>query len=143
MAAELRPHGVASIAITPGYLRPEAMLEHYGVTEANWRDAGKKNPNFLESESPLFIGRAVVALAQDADILTRSGQLHSSWQVAREYGVTDADGRRPDWGAIDIDFSQLPKTLVEYMRTGAQIQLEWLDEMSTRTKQFLGRLPTD
>jgi len=141
MAAELKPHGVASIAIVPGYLRSETMLERYGVTEANWRDAGKKNKNFLESESPLFIGRAVAALAQDANILARSGQLHSSWEVGREYGLTDADGRRPDWGAIDIDFSQLPPTLLEYMRTGAQIQLEWLDAVSKRTKRFLAQLP--
>jgi NAD(P)-dependent dehydrogenase (short-subunit alcohol dehydrogenase family) len=73
MAAELNPHGVAAVAITPGYLRSEAMLEHLGVTEANWRDAGKKNKNFLESESPLFIGRAVAALAQDGDVLKLSG----------------------------------------------------------------------
>jgi NAD(P)-dependent dehydrogenase (short-subunit alcohol dehydrogenase family) len=141
MAAELKPHGVASIAIVPGYLRSETMLEHYGVTEANWRDAGKKNKNFLESESPLFVGRAIAALAQEKDILERSGQLHSSWEVGREYGLTDADGRRPDWGAIDIDFSQHPPTLLEYMRTSAEIQLAWLDAASKRTKRFLGQLP--
>jgi NAD(P)-dependent dehydrogenase (short-subunit alcohol dehydrogenase family) len=141
MAAELKPHGVAAIAITPGFLRSEAMLDHFGVTEANWRDGGKKDKNFLESESPLFVGRAVAALAQDGDILHRSGQLHSSWEVAREYGLTDADGHRPDWGAIDIDFSRLPPTLLDYMRTGAQIQLAWLDAVSKRTKRFLGQLP--
>jgi NAD(P)-dependent dehydrogenase (short-subunit alcohol dehydrogenase family) len=141
MAAELKPHGVASIAIVPGYLRSETMLERYGVTEANWRDAGRKNKNFLESESPLFVGRAVAALAQDANILARSGQLHSSWEVGREYGLTDADGRRPDWGAIDIDFSQLPPTLLEHMRTSTAIQLAWLDAVSKRTKRFLARLP--
>jgi NAD(P)-dependent dehydrogenase (short-subunit alcohol dehydrogenase family) len=141
MAAELKPHGVAAIAITPGYLRSEVMLERYGVTEANWRDAGKKDRNFLESESPLFVGRAVAALAQDPNILERSGQLHSSWEVARDYGLTDADGRRPDWGAIDIDFSQVPATLLEYMKTGAQIQVEWLDAVSKRTKRFLAQLP--
>ena len=69
MAAELRPHGVAAVAITPGYLRSESMLEHNGVTEANWRDGGKKDRNFLASESPLFIGRAVAALAQDPKVL--------------------------------------------------------------------------
>ena len=141
MAAELKPHGVACIAIVPGYLRSETMLERYGVTEANWRDAGKKNKNFLESESPLFIGRAIAALAQDDDILERSGQLHSSWDVGREYGLTDADGRRPDWGALDIDFSELPATLLEYMRTSAEIQRVWLDAVSKRTKRFLGQLP--
>jgi NAD(P)-dependent dehydrogenase (short-subunit alcohol dehydrogenase family) len=141
MAAELKPHGVAAIAITPGFLRSEAMLERFGVTEATWRDHGAKDKNFLESESPLFVGRAVAALAQDAGILQRTGQLHSSWEVGREYGFTDADGRRPDWGAIDIDWSQLPPTLVEYMRTGAEIQLAWLDAVMQRTTRFLAQLP--
>ena len=66
MAAELKQHGVAAIAITPGFLRSEAMLEGLGVTEANWRDAGKQDKNFLESESPLFVGRAVAALCRTA-----------------------------------------------------------------------------
>src|SRR5205823_5150916 len=65
MAEELRKHRVAAIAITPGFLRSESMLEHFGVTEETWRDGGKKDPNFLESETPLFLGRAVAALAQD------------------------------------------------------------------------------
>jgi NAD(P)-dependent dehydrogenase (short-subunit alcohol dehydrogenase family) len=141
MAAELKPHGVAAIAITPGFLRSEAMLEHFGVGEANWRDGGAKDKNFLESESPLFVGRAVAALAQDGRILERSGQLYGSWELGREFGFTDADGRRPDWGAIAIDFSQLPPALLEYMRTGAQIQLEWLEAISQRTKRFLTQLP--
>ena len=141
MAAELKPHGVAAIAITPGFLRSEAMLERFGVTEANWRDAGKEDPNFLESESPLFVGRAVAALAQDGRVLERSGQLYGSWELGREYGLTDADGRRPDWGSIEIDFSGLPPALLEYMRTGAAIQLEWLKAVSKRTKRFLAQLP--
>ena len=140
MAAELKPHGVAAVAITPGFLRSEAMLEHFGVTEANWRDAGKKDRNFLESESPLFVGRAV-ALAQDRRVLDRTGQLCSSWELAREYRFNDADGRRPDWGAIDMDFSMHPPFLLELMRTGAEIQLEWLTAVSKRTKRFVKRLP--
>ena len=63
MAAELRPHGVAAVAVTPGFLRSETMLERFGVTEENWREGGNKDGNFLESESPLFVGRAVVALS--------------------------------------------------------------------------------
>jgi NAD(P)-dependent dehydrogenase (short-subunit alcohol dehydrogenase family) len=141
MAAELKPHGVAAVAVTPGFLRSERMLEGLGVTEANWRDAGKKDKNFLESESPLFVGRAVAALAADPDILERSGQLLSSWELAREYGFTDADGRRPDWGAIDIDFSMLPPWLLELMRTGSQIQIEWLNTLAARTKRFQSQLP--
>jgi hypothetical protein len=141
MAAELKPHGVAAIAITPGFLRSEVMLERFGVTEANWRDAGSKDKNFLESESPLFVGRAVAALAQERRLLARSGRLYSSWEVAREYRFTDADGRRPDWGALKIDFSRLPPFFVELLRTGAEIQLAWLAAVSKKTKRFHAQLP--
>jgi len=141
MAAELKPHGVAAVAITPGFLRSESMLERFGVTEANWRDAGKKDVNFLESESPLFVGRGVAALAADDRVLERSGQLLSSWALAREYGFTDHDGRRPDWGALDIDVTHLPQRLVDYMRTGAEIQVRWLDALLARTRRFLQQLP--
>lgn len=97
MAPELRPHGITAVSITPGFLRSESMLQRQGVTEENWRDAGKKDPNFLESESPLFVGRAIVALAADPSSIERTGQLLSSWELARHYGFTDYDGRRPDW----------------------------------------------
>jgi NAD(P)-dependent dehydrogenase (short-subunit alcohol dehydrogenase family) len=74
MAAELHPYGVAAVAVTPGFLRSGTMLERFGVTEETWREGGQKDRNFLESESPLFVGRAVVALALDPAILERSGQ---------------------------------------------------------------------
>ena len=141
MAAELKPHGVAAVAVTPGFLRSEAMLEHYGVTEATWREQGKRDKNFLESESPLFVGRAVAALAKDPRILERTGQLFSSWELGREFGFTDGDGRRPDWGAHAIDFSAFPPAFVEYFRTGATIQLDWLRALTERTKRFLAQLP--
>jgi NAD(P)-dependent dehydrogenase (short-subunit alcohol dehydrogenase family) len=99
MAGELAAHRVAAVSITPGFLRSEAMLAHFGVTEGNWRDAGKTDPNFLESESPLFVGRAVAALAADPKVRDRSGDVLCSWELAREYRFTDHDGRRPDWGA--------------------------------------------
>jgi NAD(P)-dependent dehydrogenase (short-subunit alcohol dehydrogenase family) len=142
MAAELRPHGVAAVSMTPGYLRSEAMLERLHVTEVNWREAGNHNKNFLESESPLFVGRAVAALAADPEVLERSGQLCSSWELAREYKFTDEDGRRPDWGAFDIDFSRHPPSLLELYRTGSQIQLEWLETLAKRTKRFMSQLPS-
>jgi NAD(P)-dependent dehydrogenase (short-subunit alcohol dehydrogenase family) len=141
MAAELKPHRVAAVAITPGFLRSEAMLEHRGVTEATWREAGAKDRNFLESESPLFIGRAVAALAQDARILERTGQLFSSWELGREFGFTDADGRRPDWGAHAIDFSHLPPSFLDYFRDSTRIQLEWLSAVTARTNRFRRQLP--
>jgi len=141
MAAELRPHGVAAVSITPGFLRSETMLERFSVREENWRDGGKSDKNFLESESPLFVGRAVAALAGDPAILECSGQLFSSWELARHYRFTDADGRRPDWGAIDIDFSMHPPALLQLMRAGSEIQLRWLSELTRRTKRFLTQLP--
>lgn len=135
-AAELLKHRVATIAITPGFLRSETMLEHFGVTEENWREGGKKDRNFLESESPLFVGRAVAALAADPNVLERSGQLLSSWELGRRYGFTDTDGRGPDWGALDVDYSQLPMSLKDAMRDALQIQSEWLKVLSSRTETF-------
>ncbi|HEY6421042.1 MAG TPA: SDR family oxidoreductase [Candidatus Binataceae bacterium] len=98
-AGELRAHGIAVLALSPGFLRSEAMLENFGVTEANWRDAITKNADFAVSETPAYIGRAVVALASDPAIMQRSGQAVATWNLAREYGFTDADGTQPDWGA--------------------------------------------
>ncbi len=141
MAPELHPHGVAAVAITPGFLRSESMLDHQHVTEANWRDAGKQDPNFLESESPLFVGRAVAALAADPNVLAKTGQLLSSWELAREYGVTDYDGRRPDWGALQIDWTGMPSWLMEIFKTGTRVQLEWLETLARRTRAFAAKLP--
>jgi NAD(P)-dependent dehydrogenase (short-subunit alcohol dehydrogenase family) len=93
--AELAPHGCTAVALTPGWLRSEMMLEAMGVTEANWREGA--NPHFAAiSESPLFVGRAVAALAADPDLQRRSGGSFSSGGLAREYGFTDVDGSRPD-----------------------------------------------
>jgi hypothetical protein len=75
------------------------------------------------------------------NVLERSGHLYGSWELGREYGFTDADGRRPDWGALEIDFSSLPPDLVELMRTGSEIQIEWLKTLTKRTERFLGKLP--
>jgi NAD(P)-dependent dehydrogenase (short-subunit alcohol dehydrogenase family) len=140
-AAELQPHGVAIVAITPGFLRSESMLEHFGVTEKNWRDGGKKDKNFLESESPLYVGRAVAALAGEPKILKRTGQLFSSWELAREYKFTDADGRRPDWGRLKIDFGKRWSELLEYIRIGNTLQLQWLETVTKRSKSFAKQLP--
>ena len=111
------------------------------MTEETWRKGGKKDRNFLESESPLFVGRAVAALAGDPAILERSGQLFSSWELGREYRFTDADGRRPDWGSAELDFSQHPEWLVQLLRDGSEIQLKWLNELQRKTKHFLTKLP--
>jgi NAD(P)-dependent dehydrogenase (short-subunit alcohol dehydrogenase family) len=141
MATELYSHNVTAVAMTPGFLRSEAMLDIKGVTEANWRDAGKKDGNFLESESPMYVGRAVAALAQDSNMLARTGQLWSSWELSRDYGFTDVDGRRPDWGRKTIDFSRHPAWFLEWFRTGLQLQSNWLTRLGTRTAGMLDRLP--
>ena len=141
MAAELHPHGVAAVAITPGFLRSESMLEGFGVTEQNWRDGGKKDKNFLTSESPLYVGRAVAALAADPAVMKRTGQLFSSWELAREYRFTDADGSRPDWGRLKLDFSMMPPDFLAYFRIGGRLTLEWLDRVTTRTRSFGKQLP--
>jgi len=98
MARELRRKNVAAVALTPGFLRSEAMLEHFGVTEANWQDAVKNDPNYAESETPLYGGRAIAALSADPNLLKKSGRVFSSWGLSDEYGFCDADGRRPHWG---------------------------------------------
>jgi NAD(P)-dependent dehydrogenase (short-subunit alcohol dehydrogenase family) len=141
-ATELAPHGVAVTAITPGFLRSESMLQHFGVTEDNWREAGKKDSNFLQSESPLFVGRAVAALAADPKVQERTGMLFSSWALARDYGFTDYDGRRPDWGRHKIDWSVLPPAWIDLFRTGADLELKWLMTLAARTRKFRAKVPS-
>ncbi len=117
MAEELHKHHVAAVAVTPGFMRTEAMLDHFGVTEANWRDGAKKDKSFIASETPFFIGRAIAALAADPNLVEKSGGLYSSWRLAREYGFTDIDGSRPDFGAY-FSFD-------EYFRKTSTTGLRW------------------
>jgi NAD(P)-dependent dehydrogenase (short-subunit alcohol dehydrogenase family) len=114
MARELRKRDIVSVALTPGFLRSEAVLDHFKVTEGNWKDVARNsaNPNkdqnsgeqndapndFLMSESPRYVGRAVVALACDPKVKDKTGRVFSSWNLSREYKFTDLDGTRPDWG---------------------------------------------
>ena len=110
-AEELAPHGCTSVALTPGWLRSEMMLENYAVTEENWRDGAAVNPHFAAiSESPRFVGRAVAALAADPDVHRRNGGSFSSGELAREYGFTDLDGSRPDaWRyLVEVQDAGLP-----------------------------------
>lgn len=96
LAHELKPHAGTAVAVTPGWLRSEAMLDAYKVTEANWRDATRIQPHFAITESPSYVGRAVAALAADPDRARWSGQSVSSGLLAHFYGFTDLDGSRPD-----------------------------------------------
>ena len=109
MGMELRKKGVAAVAVTPGFLRSEAMLEHFKVTEANWKEIGKRKggnsadqndapDDFMISESPRYIGRAIAALAADPNIKKKSGRVFSTWGLSEEYPFTDLDGSRPHWG---------------------------------------------
>ena len=95
-AQELRPHQCTAVALTPGWLRSEMMLDAYGVTEANWRDPTAKHPHFVITETPRFVGRAVAHLAGDPDVTRWSGQSLSSGRLAKVYGFTDLDGSQPD-----------------------------------------------
>jgi NAD(P)-dependent dehydrogenase (short-subunit alcohol dehydrogenase family) len=116
-AEELEPYGCTAVALTPGWLRSEMMLENYGVTEANWRDGAAINPHFAAiSESPRFVGRAVVALAADPDVHARTGGSFSSGGLAREYGFTDVDGSQPDaWRyLVEVQEAGLPANPTGY-----------------------------
>ncbi|MEV6976124.1 SDR family oxidoreductase [Kitasatospora sp. NPDC093806] len=93
---ELGPRGATAVALTPGWMRSEMMLEHFGVTEETWREATAGEPQFGISESPGYVGRAVVALAADPEVARFNGTSLSSGALAREYGFTDLDGSRPD-----------------------------------------------
>ncbi|HEX8339100.1 MAG TPA: SDR family oxidoreductase [Pyrinomonadaceae bacterium] len=102
-AEELRPHKVAALYVTPGFMRTEYVLEHFGATEENWRGVAEQSARargmgFAGSESPYFVGRAVAALASDPKVIEKSGGLYSSWGLAEEYGLDDLDGTRPHWG---------------------------------------------
>ncbi|AKT38652.1 SDR family oxidoreductase [Chondromyces crocatus] len=97
-ARELRATNITSVAVTPGFLRSEEMLDHFGVTADTWRDGAQKDPNFIASETPAFVGRAIAALAADPDVHRKNGRVFASWTLSDEYGFIDADGTRPHWG---------------------------------------------
>ena len=99
MAADFKPHGIVAVAVSPGFLRSEAMLDHFGVTAETWRDGIAKDKHFAQSETPHFVGRGIAALAADPDNARWSGRAVGSWDLARAYGFEDIDGAHPDWGA--------------------------------------------
>lgn len=97
MNRELHSKNVTALALTPGFLRSEAVLDYFGVSESNWQDGAKTDPHFLASETPFYVGRAVAALAADSSIAKKGGRVFTSWDLAVEYGFTDIDGRKPHW----------------------------------------------
>jgi NAD(P)-dependent dehydrogenase (short-subunit alcohol dehydrogenase family) len=107
-AQELEPQGCTAVAITPGWMRSEQMLEHHGVSEDNWRDATERSPHFCISETPRYVGRAVAALAADSDVARWNGQSVSSGQLAQIYGFTDLDGTQPDCWRYMVEVVENP-----------------------------------
>jgi NAD(P)-dependent dehydrogenase (short-subunit alcohol dehydrogenase family) len=102
-AQELGSHEGTAVALTPGWMRSELMLEHYGVSESNWREGAERTPHFCISETPRYVGRAVAALAGDPNRSRWNGQSLSSGQLAQVYGFTDLDGTRPDCWRYMVD----------------------------------------
>jgi NAD(P)-dependent dehydrogenase (short-subunit alcohol dehydrogenase family) len=101
LSAELGDLPVTAVGVTPGWLRSERMLENFGVTESNWRDAVAKRPGFAISESPTYVARGIAALAGDPGAGRWSGTILSARQLADAYDVTDVDGSKPDcWGHL-------------------------------------------
>ena len=96
LSKELEPYSCTALALTPGWLRSEMMLDGFGVTEANWRDVIQRHPNFAFSETPRYVGRAVAHLAADANVNRFNGHSLSSGELAKVYGFTDVDGSQPD-----------------------------------------------
>nr|WP_203608959.1 SDR family oxidoreductase [Streptomyces anulatus] len=113
---ELAPHHATAVALTPGWLRSEAMLQAHGVTEPTWRDAVAHTPHFAISESPAYVGRAVAALAGDPEVARWNGRTLSSGQLAQVYGFTDVDGSRPDaWRYLtEVQDPGLPADVTGY-----------------------------
>lgn len=126
LAEELAPHRVSALAISPGFMRTEAILEQFGVTEANWREATENNAQaksygFAGSETPCFVGRAIACLAADPHLSRKSGGIYTSWGLSEEYGFTDVDGARPNMGRYMAE--HFPKLVKELPNTGRQWQL--------------------
>lgn len=117
LGEELKEVGCTAVAVTPGFLRSEEMLDHFGLTEENWRDGmpGPEQEHWRLSESPVYLARGVAALVADPDRARFNGQSLDSGELAREYGVTDADGSRPDiWGYILAERAGEKPDLADY-----------------------------
>ncbi len=142
MAEELAPHGVSALAVAPGFMRTEAILEKYDATEADWREVAEKNPTarsygFGGSETPCFVGRGVAALAADPNVARKSGGLYGSWTLAHEYSFTDVDGARPHWWRYGSE--HFPEMVGGKPRTGFLWALSRLPEVERAGR----RLGTD
>lgn len=136
LAEELAPHGVTALAITPGFMRTEAILEQFGVTEDNWVEAAENNAQaksygFAGSETPCFVGRAIACLAADPHLARKSGGIYSSWALSEEYGFTDVDGRKPNMGRYMA--KHFPKLVKGSPNSGALWEITKKSEKALRT----------
>jgi NAD(P)-dependent dehydrogenase (short-subunit alcohol dehydrogenase family) len=130
LANELGQHGVAAVAVAPGFMRTEAILEGFGVNESNWRDALKKSQarayGWGGSETPCFVGRAVAALAGDPNVARKNGGIHTARSLSEEYGFTDLDGTRPDFAVLDAALEEAKKThLAPLMEAARFASVDW------------------
>lgn len=127
ISEELKAYDVAVVSLTPGWLRSEEMLDGFGVTEENWRDIVPDHPTFEKSETPFYIGRAVVALATDPAVMDKTGRAMSAGHLAREYGFRDVDGRQPpgySWWVGDDSEHDLPPIREGLFRYGRFVSSE-------------------
>ena len=130
LASDPGSSGVTAVAVAPGFMRTEAILEGYGVSEANWRDAVNQPQaaamGWGGSESPMFVGRAVAALAADPDVGRRSGGIYSTRALSEDYGFTDIDGRRPDYAVLDAAVEEAKKTFLAPLMSASEfVTVDW------------------
>ncbi|HEX2211663.1 MAG TPA: SDR family NAD(P)-dependent oxidoreductase [Longimicrobium sp.] len=130
LAEELAPHGVAAVAIAPGFMRTEEVLATLGATEENWREVARTSKEaqdfgFAGSETPCFVGRAVAALAADPEMMRKSGSILGSWALSEEYGFTDVNGERPHWGRYFAE--NFPQYAAAHPKTGRRWEVVEMD----------------
>jgi NAD(P)-dependent dehydrogenase (short-subunit alcohol dehydrogenase family) len=141
LAEELAPHGVAAVSIAPGFMRTEEVLATLGATPENWREVAEtsdeaKNFGFAGSETPCFVGRAIAALAADADVMRWSGRVLSSWELSDAYGFTDIDGNRPHWGSYFA--ANFPQFAAAQPKTGWRWELVRVGQGGTAEADSVG-----
>jgi NAD(P)-dependent dehydrogenase (short-subunit alcohol dehydrogenase family) len=146
LAEELAPHGVAAMAIAPGFMRTEEVLATLEATEENWREVARTSEKaqqfgFAGSETPCFVGRAIAALAADPQVMRKSGAIQSSWALSEEYGFTDVNGERPHWGRYFAE--NFPQLANAAPKTGRRWEVVEVDarEAGEANSQEDGRAP--
>jgi NAD(P)-dependent dehydrogenase (short-subunit alcohol dehydrogenase family) len=130
LANDLGQKGISALAVAPGFMRTEAILEGYGVTEANWRDALTNEQaaafGWGGSETPCFVGRAVAALAADPNVAGKNGGIYTVRALSDEYGFTDITGSCPDYAVIEAAFEEAKKTVLAPLMAGARhVNVDW------------------